>query len=230
MALAACLVIIRPLFADGELIDQVSFAQSMLATLERAGRAPADAEAQIAKIEALLALGRAPAAEQAAVDLADRIALAAGSVSQPAGDASAHSRQQTTRALRLWMLARLRQALPLDDPRLNVHLDRLSAEPALSALRFWTASLAGRAPYRFASGSLPAELELKRSSVWSRFHSRQLESIQATIGRLTLPVVFVDTGAQYTLLSAAAARSAGVVTAEQSSEMVGFATFGASPG
>ncbi len=230
----------------------------MSRALDRAVRAPGDAAAQLAKIEALLALGRPQSAEVAALELADQIAeladrLAIGAREGATGDTGARqgatgdtgARQGATRntaqpdvtigrqlaaALRLWTTARLRQAQPLDDPRIAAHLERLGGEPALAAVRSWSESLAGRAPYRIASGSLAATLELKRSSVWSRFRSRQLEGLEAAVGDVTLDRVFVDTGAQHTLLSPAAARAAGVTSGGRASEMVGFATFEAVPG
>ena len=201
----------------------LSFVQSLTQSLDRADSAPDDPAAQLAKVDALLALGRAQAAEQAALELADRLA-------GDADAASAANRRQAAAALRLWTTARLRQAQPLDEPRLQSYLNGLTAEPALTALRFWSESLAGRAPYRIANGSPGTEIELKRSTVWSRFHSRQLEGIEASVGEAALPLVFIDTGAQYTMLSAAAAHAAGVVTAGRASEMVGFATFDAVPG
>ena len=220
----------------------------MSRALDRADRAPGDAAAQLAKIEALLALGRRQAAEVAALELAVQIAeladrLAIGAREGATGDGGAREGatgdiaqpdvtigRQLAAALRLWTTARLRQAQPLDDPRIAAHLERLRGEPALAALRSWSESLAGRAPYRIASGSLAATLELKRSSVWSRFRSRQLEGLEATVGDVTLDRVFVDTGAQHTLLSPDAARAAGVTSGGRASEMVGFATFEAVPG
>ncbi len=236
LALLALLLLLafdleRPALAAGD--TPLSFDEALTLALDGANRAPADTAVQLAKVEALLGLGRPQAAAEAAIELADR--LAGDAVALPAAvksapdAASTKNRQDLACALRLWMTARLRQALPLDEPRVQAHMNRLSAEPALSALRFWSESLAGRAPYRIAGGSLPAALELKRSTVWSRFHSRQLEGIEAAIGDATLALVFIDTGAQYTMLSVAAARAAGVVAAGRSSEMVGFATFDAVP-
>ena len=109
-------------------------------------------------------------------------------------------------------------------------MERADGEPALAAVRVWRQELAGRAPYRVASGSEPETVPLKRTTIWSAFQSRQLEGIEAALGNVPLGRVFIDTGAQYTLLSAEAARAAGVVVGEGASEMVGFATFNALPG
>ncbi len=220
-------------FSLSEGAGRRSLAEKLSAALDRAMHSPDDADAQLARIDALLALGRTQAAEEAAIELARQLTASSEPValspSESAGLA-AKNRHDMVLALRLWTTARLRQAQPLDDPRVLQLLKHSTAEPALSALRFWCEALAGHAPYQVTSGSLATELELKRSTVWSGFHARQFEGIEAQIGDVTLPMVVIDTGAQHTLLSAPAAHAAGVVTASRASEMVGFASFEAVPG
>jgi hypothetical protein len=83
---------------------------------------------------------------------------------------------------------------------------------------------------RIAADAGPAQLDIVRSTVWSRLRSREIYGVSAAIGLSRLPLVFVDTGAQYTILSATAARAAGVMTAGHGSPLVGFAKFSATPG
>jgi hypothetical protein len=58
----------------------------------------------------------------------------------------------------------------------------------------------------------------------------ELNAVQARVNGVPQPLVFIDTGAQHTLMSAAAAEAAGVQVGTAATQLVGFAGLKARPG
>jgi hypothetical protein len=176
-----------------------------------------DAAIQALHSEALLATGRLEECEDSAV----RTIVLAQEGAHPA---------VLVQALKLWTTARFRQGKSLDDPKVRGALSRLpDGDPSVELLSFWSEMLAGRPCYRLeAPGNEQAELtpaDAARGSV-----PFELAAIQATANGATMPLVFVDTGAQYTLMTAAAAKAAGIIVGPHETQLVGFAPVKAQPG
>lgn len=193
---------------------------------------PADAStsAKVARlrIEGLLATGQNRAAEQSA-----QRTLAAGA--DPG-------------ILKLWLTARWRQGRGLDESPVPVPADagarrdsHGAAQPpgsnaAATVVQFWKQALGGADPYRLAAGSRSAVLPLIAGGA-----SHSTEPAAAGSARLGLPAIpldvngvrlaraFVDTGAQHTLLTPAAAAAAGVEAGPDGVDLVGFSSFPARP-
>lgn len=189
------------------------FVESALAA---AGRDAASPRLRLVQGEALLASGRPDEAELLAWP------LAALDPTPP---------EEARAALKLWYTARLRQAKPLSD---GLHQPALQPEgddrALLSAAEFWRRQLAGRAPYRVLGALRRSRLKLARQTVWVDQARHEVEGVEVDVNGVTLPSTFVDSGAQYTVLSAAAARRAGISLGPANSQLAGFASAPAQPG
>lgn len=176
------------------------------------------------RVEACLAVGQNRAAEQAA----QRALKECG---DPASTPDAS-------LLKLWLTARWRQGrglaeLPLaSGSRAGGDLAE-SAPPA--ALRFWHTALAGADPYRLAPRSRSAVLPMRARAPASppgsaaSAASSELPAIALDVNGVRLARAFVDTGAQHTVLTPAAAAAAGVELGPDGVGLVGFSSFPARP-
>ena len=183
------------------------FDEFIAAALVASDEHPQDATLQLLCSEALLAAGRNEEAEQTAL----RAALIDGKQPELAAQAIKH-----------WTAARLRQGGSLDSPMLLPVLAQQPAdEPAVSMLRFWQETLDGRHTYRLPQSDLPAS-SLPLAQAAARSLPYELAAIQARVNGATLPLVFIDTGGQHTLMTAAAARDAGVRIGSSSTQLTGF--------
>jgi hypothetical protein len=183
------------------------------------GNEPADNSAlQIIRIEALLAVGRNTQAATAALDAAE--------LARSESDFVAAGQ-----ALKLWATARFRLREPLDDARFADLLASLPAEdPALQTLRFWHAALDKRTAYRSNGAAGSEGVELPTVSGAQGSVPDALRAIEARANGVALPMVFIDTGSQHTLITTEAARLAGVTVGEGTTQLVGFAGVTARPG
>ena len=193
------------------------FEEFIAGAIDAATENPESAALALLEAEAQLASGR-PADGQQSAKNSVRLAL---------------SNDQSTiavQAAKLWVTARMRQGLPLNDPNLLQTLAALPADDAAAAmLRDWCERLAHRAPFRIASRqSQPVTLQLAKavpgSVPWA------LNAIQARANGAALPLVFIDTGAQHTIMTVAAAQAAGVAFGSSGQQLVGFAGMTARPG
>jgi hypothetical protein len=191
------------------------FDEFVAAALIASDEHPQDAMLQLFRSEALLAAARNEEAEQAAL----RAAVLA--IKQP---------EFAAQAIRHWTTARLRQGGSLDSPTLLAVLAKVPPdEPAGSMLRFWQETLNGRLTYRFSESNLPAaSLPLAEAATDSL--PNELAAVQARANGVTLPVVFIDTGGQHTLMTPAAARDAGVQIGLSSTQLTGFVGLSAQAG
>ena len=189
------------------------FNQFVDATLAAAETEAPDAALQLLKAEALLAIGRHEAAGE--------VALAAGQLALASDDLPAAGQ-----SLKLFSVARFRQHQSLDDPVFDGVLARLPADDAAAdLLRFWRGAIAQRVPYQLdSSASEPTEVQARPSSPTA------LCAIEARANGVLQPLVFIDTGAQHSLMTTAAARRAGVTIGETATQLVGFAGLHARPG
>ena len=177
----------------------------------------ADAQLQILAAEALLSIGDSTDAE--------RMALTAAIKSL-----DEKKPQLAQRAIKLWTIARLRQGASLETPRLAEVFQRIGqGDSSLTALRFWRQQLGGKSPYRLAASSRQTRLNMKRTSIANSGASYELDAVAVEINRTGLPMVFIDTGAQHTLITTEVARAAGVVIGKEATQLVGFSTFSARP-
>jgi len=173
---------------------------------------PHDVDLAIAHCEALLAQGHSSAAEKAA-----RAAW------RHCSEVQADSAQ---RAAKLWLTARLRQGKSLEglvqqtnDPR------TLACLPP--ELVYWRQHLAGEGTYQVADNSVSARDPGGRFGLLLGADSAS--SIAIEVNGVQLSGVSLDTGAQYTMLSPAAAKSLSVPVGPQGTELVGFGKFHARP-
>jgi hypothetical protein len=195
--------------------SQGRFEQFIDAALNAAADEPDDVTLQLLKCEALLASGRAGECEEAAIR---------------AGRWSSEGKPTdlTARAIKLYAIARFRQGKPLDDPQLAEHLTTAGADAGLRALAFWRNALDGRAPYALESSASVAQMEAADVQPGSIPHA--LAAIQARANSVHMAVAFIDTGAQHTLMTTAAAKAANIAIGAPSTQLVGFKGLTAAPG
>jgi hypothetical protein len=168
---------------------------------------------KLLQVEALLATGRLQEAEQLASEVSER-------------DRTEDDRQILVRAHKLWVVAQLRQRKPIT---VCSHVGQGSdADPQLQSIEFWQNALSGQAPYQL-SGESGATIELQPITVWSGLKSRELDSIAVTVNGVTMPVAFLDTGAQWTVLTREAATTAGVAIGDSEFPLTGFSSASARP-
>jgi hypothetical protein len=186
--------------------------------LNAAADQPASPALQLFKAEALLAASRNEEAELAA--------QSAATLAQDDENATIASH-----ALKLWATARFRQNKALDDPLVADLLERLPADdPVGQMLRFWCDALGQRTVYRVAGTSDAAPVELRPARAAVGTVPDQLNAIEARINGVAVPLAFVDTGTQQTLMTVKAAEATGVVLGPSSTRLVGFAGLDARPG
>ena len=134
-------------------------------------------------------------------------------------------------ALRLWITARLRQAKNLDSAEVTSLVAELpTEEPGADLLRFWCDAFSAVEPYRIedAAGSVPSEVSPTRAAagtIWA-----DLNAIEARAGGAAMPMVFIDTGAQHTVMTRRAAEQAGVNVDQSDTQLIGFSEAKARPG
>jgi hypothetical protein len=184
------------------------------------------------KCEALLACGANGDAEASALDAA-MLAVDADDLTR------------ATQAMRLWTIARFRQGKALASPtaeRLLAKLPRGDASADL--IRYWAAALGDRqvcAPDPGTAADISTELDAlvgvvdrgpvevpltdaAAGTIWA-----ELNAICARVNGTSLPMVFVDSGAQHTVMTRRAARSAGVQFGGPATQLVGFSGVDAQP-
>jgi len=176
----------------------------------------------LVRTEALMAVGQNGAAAQ--------MALATAELAIDRNDFGPGEQ-----ALKLWLAAQLRDKQPLASAQATQLLDSLPADDdGAKLLRFWCAELAERTPQRLECATADAELQhgsqvpLAQAPVDSL--PAALNAIQVQAGDVTLPLVFIDTGAQHTLITLEAAKAAGVELGPGSTRLVGFGGLEARPG
>ena len=199
---------------------QGRFDEFVESTLNAASSDAPDPALQLLKAEALLSVGRHEDAEIAALGV---IQLSADNP-DPAF---------IGQALKLWTIARHREQKPLADPfleRLFLSGSHESQIAPLELLRFWSDGLGSRVAYRLSSASSMERSEVARASAIAGTISAELNAIQASVNGVLLPLVFIDSGAQHTLLTAEAAELAGVNVGPADVDLVGFASLKARPG
>ncbi len=170
------------------------------------------------KADALLAIGNHAEAADAA--------LAAAGAALEASDTN------TARdALRMWATARFRQQQSLDDPRFSELVARLSDDDALvRMLVFWRGALAGRMVYDGTATDDVERTELTSAKADQGSSPNELVAVEARINGHDAPLAFIDTGAQYTLMTVKAAEEAGVAVGPRALHLVGFAGVNVRPG
>jgi hypothetical protein len=193
------------------------FDQFVSGCLTAADQYPYDATIGLLKCEALLATGRNQEAEQLALEAANL----ATDQAEP-GLAGL--------AIKLWNTARFRQAASLDDPRaLELLARQPHGEPSVEMLRYWQQTLGSRTPYRLDGPTAgPVEMTMALAAPGSLPY--ELSAFEARASGANLPFVFIDTGAQHTLMTTDAARAAGVRLGGVSTQLTGFAGLSAQPG
>jgi predicted aspartyl protease len=171
-----------------------------------------EARVRLLLAEALLASGDVQQAEAAA--------LAAQRLAGPAADDVSSS------AIRTWAAARLRQGLPLE----TAHLARTALDDsALQAVLTWSDLLAGAAPFRVESPS-GESVTPDISAAESGSLAAELLAVDGHVNGTPCNRLFIDTGAQHTVITKAAAAAAGVRVQEGNIELAGFANATAQAG
>lgn len=194
------------------------FAEYVAAAKAAAAAEPADPSLRIAQAESLAASGDLAACEQAALSAA-RLSL------------DDNDPPLAVQALRLWITARLRQATNLDSADVAALVAELpTEEPGADLVRFWCDAFSTAEPYRIedAAGNTPSEVAPTRAAagtIWA-----DLNAIEARAGGAKMPMVFIDTGAQHTVMTRRAAEQAGVSVDQSDTQLIGFSEAKARPG
>jgi hypothetical protein len=210
-ALAPAADLAEPIPSIERLRKRGQFDEFINAALNAADDQPERADLELLKTEALLAGGN-PAAAEACAERAATLAFDSGAQSLAVS------------ALKLWILARFRQAKPLDsDTVAELAVQLPSDDSGAQMVRFWIEQLADRAPYALGGveENMQAEIPLTRAAagtIWA-----DLNAIEARANGVPLPMVFIDTGAQATIMTRRAAEKAGVLTGPSAAQLVGFA-------
>lgn len=185
--------------------------------LNEAENQPDRAALQSLKSEALLATGRTVECEDCAMRAAKMACDGAEA-------------DLSVQALKLWSMARFRQRKSLDDPLFSELLPKLPpGDASVRTLVFWRDFLGGRIAYRLDT-TKNGPVELKPADAARGTIPFELGAIEARANGVTMPLVFIDTGAQHTLITADAARAAGVTVGTSGAQLVGFAGLTARPG
>jgi predicted aspartyl protease len=173
---------------------------------------PHDARLRALAAEGLFAAGNARAAEADATE-AERLA-------------SPVDNDISSAAIRLWATARMRQGLPLETAQLaRITLD----DPALQTVLAWSDLLADTAPFQVeASASDVVEASLSEAAAGSL--AAELLAIDGSANGTPCRTIFIDTGAQHTVITRAAAEAAGVRIQPGEIELAGFASATAEAG
>jgi hypothetical protein len=211
-------VLETPLTKVESLRRRGQFAEYVAAAKDAAAADPADPALCVAHAEALAAGGDLAACEQLAATAA-RLSV------------DANESPLAVQALRLWITARLRQAKNLDSAEVTSLVAELpTEEPGADLLRFWCDAFSAVEPYRIedAAGSVPSEVSPTRAAagtIWA-----DLNAIEARAGGAAMPMVFIDTGAQHTVMTRRAAEQAGVNVDQSDTQLIGFSEAKARPG
>jgi hypothetical protein len=88
--------------------------------------------------------------------------------------------------------------------------------------------LSGESPYQISGES--ATVELQPITVWSGLKSQDFDSISVSVNGHAMPVAFIDTGAQWTVLTSEAASHTGVAIGGCEFPLTGFSSAAARPG
>ena len=216
--------LVTPNLAPSDVVGRIErlralgrFEEFIDAALVAADEQPDRAALQLHNGEALLASGRTSdceaSAKRAAVLAADRAEW-----------------ELAVQALKLWATARLRQSKSLDDASLWAALEKLPpSDASVQMLKHWRDALGQRTPYRVAAtGTEPVELQPAAAARGTI--PFELAAVQAKANGVAMPRVFIDTGAQYTLITAEAARAASVQFGHSATQLIGFAGLVARPG
>jgi predicted aspartyl protease len=167
---------------------------------------------ELMRIEALLASGRPDQAEAIAAKLCK---------TSPA----ASDRPTQVAAHKLRLIAQLRQQ---KSPTACAHLTAGSLfDPGLAPIARWQQALDERTPYQIAGD--PATVPLQKTAIWSGLLSHDLESIEAHVNGKPMPTAFIDTGAQWTVITTEAATQAGVKIGDARFPLIGFSSTEARP-
>jgi hypothetical protein len=200
------------------LCKQGHFDEFVASALAAADAHSDSAPLQLLKTEALLALGRSEQAEEAA-QIAASLALDEANL-----DISGQ-------ALKLWVVARFRGQKPIKNPFSDALLSKLPAgDPTVEMLRFWRDSLGASAPFRISLKGDAKGTEISAARSNSGSVSADLNAIEARANGVLMPLAFIDTGAQHTIMTVEAARVAGVKFGSRHTQLVGFAKMGARAG
>jgi len=136
------------------------------------------------------------------------------------------SEEVSSAAIRLWATARMRQGLPLETAQLaRIALD----DPALQTVLAWSDLLSGAAPFQI-EGSADDIVEAPLTEAETGSLAAELLAIDGTANGTPCRTIFVDTGAQHTVITRAAAKAAGVRIRPGDIELAGFATATAEAG
>ncbi len=211
--------------AKDELLDRVRllrkhghFDEFVEAALSAADARSDSAAFQLLKTEALLAVGRSEEAESAA----ERAATLALDAVNP---------DLSGQALKLWVVARFRQQQPIKNPFSEALLSKLPAgDPTVEMLRFWSDSLDRGAPFRIRLREDATSIEIPVAQASSGSVSADLNAVEVRANGVPMPLAFIDSGAQHTLMTVAAARAAGVKFGSRHAQWVGFAKLAARAG
>jgi predicted aspartyl protease len=200
------------------LLKQGRFDEFVDAALAAAESRSDSAALQLLKSEALLAVGRSEEAEAAAQSAA-ALALRDDQL------------EMSVQGFKLWGIARFRRQQPIDGPFVDEMLASLPPrDPAVEMLRFWRDALAHQVPYRVHVEGDAAGTEVTASRSRSGSVSADLNAIEVRANGVSMPLAFIDTGAQHTLMTVEAARAAGVEYGSSKTLLVGFAKLAARAG
>jgi predicted aspartyl protease len=167
---------------------------------------------KLLRVEALLAVGRLAEAEQLAAEVSE-------------GQEAQQHRPTFIRSHKLHLLAQLRQRKALTACE---HTDSENlADDELRSVSFWQKALGGEFPYQFTGDS--STLSIQPTPVWAGLVSHDFDSISVSVNGESMPVAFIDTGAQWTILTTQAAAQAGIELAEPAFALTGFSSAMARP-
>jgi hypothetical protein len=193
------------------------FDEFVAATRQAADAQPDNAAVLCLLIEAQLAGGETEAAAQTALIAAQR---ALDTQRQPLA----------FRALRMWIVARMRLGLPLGDSAADRLVAQLPANHSGAAMvRYWIAAFHDQPPFALEASQSPGPYELASTQAADGTIWADLNAVEVTTNGVLQPMVFIDTGAQSTVMSVRAAESAGVTLGAGATELVGFAGVEARP-
>jgi hypothetical protein len=102
-------------------------------------------------------------------------------------------------------------------------------QPGAPLVRYWLDMFGKRKPFAFAVGDLPQSAELSSTKAADGTIWADLNSVEVTTNGVLQPMVFIDTGAQHTIMTLRAAENAGITLGEGGAELVGFAGLEAQP-
>ncbi len=192
------------------------FEQFIDAALNAAADAPESAPLARLAAEAHLAAG--------APDRAEASALRAGELALASDEPAA-----AVAALRLWITARLRMGQPLDASRAEALFAQVEKQDGAPTLRYWVDALGDRCPYEHDPASAGRPVDVPPTAAADGTIWADLNAIRASANGVELPMVFVDTGTQHTIMTRRAAAMAGLAVDDSATRLVGFGGLDAQP-